>query len=291
MTFVRARWFTETNGRQIDLLVVHSMEYPEKGDSAEAIAAYFAAGAGGRKASAHECADTNSRVTCVLDKDVAYAAPGANHNGLHLELAGYARQTRAAWLDPYSRSMLTGPAADWTREKARAYGIPLTYLPAAKLLGPRPRGVTTHNEVRLAFGLTTHTDPGAGFPMDVLLAAALAGAAPPPPHQEDPMADRTLIPSWAKRDPKTNRAPFFRLNPADPTPGEGNACYVVAYNGAVFSPGLEQFGWEVGVYLGAPFVKLRRLAAPAIALAEVESTGAVVVVAEDGGIFDVARRP
>lgn len=289
MTFVKARWFTETRGRQIDLLVVHSMEIAEYPDTAELCAAYFART--DVKASAHECVDTDSSVTCVLDKDVAYAAPGANHNGMHLELAGRARQSRAEWLDPYGTAMLRGPAASWLRRKSELYVIPLVYLTAAMLRSQqRPRGVTTHNEVRIAYGLTSHTDPGKGFPMDVLLDAARQGTPAPTPAPEAPLSDRTLIPSWAVRDPATNRVPFYRLNPADPTPGEGFSAYVVGYNGAKFAPNLPT-SWEQGVIFTVPFVKLRRLAAPAVALAEVETTGAVVVLAEDGGVLDVARRP
>jgi hypothetical protein len=197
VTFIAARWFTPTDGRRIDLLVAHSMEIDERSDTAEACAAFFARTT--VKASAHECVDTNSRVTCVLDKDVAYAAPGANHNGLHLELAGRARQSRAEWLDDYGRRMLTGPAADWVAEKARAYDIPLEYVNAAGLRAGQ-RGVTTHNEVRLAFGRTDHTDPGAGFPMDVLLNAARSRLHPP--AEED---DVKFVDVHVKLDPKTGR--------------------------------------------------------------------------------------
>jgi hypothetical protein len=175
-TFLAARWFTPTSGRQIDLLVVHSMEIAETATTAEACAAFFARTT--VKASAHECVDDNSRVVCVLDKDVAYAAPGANHNGWHLELAGFARQTRAEWLDDYGRRMLTGPAAEAIAEKSQEHNIPLEFVDAAGLRAGR-RGVTTHNQVRLAFGKTDHTDPGPGFPMDVLLHAARNRLHPP----------------------------------------------------------------------------------------------------------------
>jgi hypothetical protein len=207
VTFLAARWFTPTSGRRIDWLVVHSMEMDERRDTAEACAAYFASCPeyriiNGRRfdarASAHECVDDNSRVGCVLDKDVAYAAPGANHNGLHLELAGRARQTRAEWLDDYGRRMLTGPAADWVAEKAQAYNIPLEYVNAAGLRAGQ-RGVTTHNEVRLAFGRTNHTDPGPGFPMDVLLAEARARLRPLNPEEDDVEFTDVKV----KLDPKT----------------------------------------------------------------------------------------
>src|SRR5688572_13889549 len=98
----QARHYTPTSGRQIDLVVLHDMEAPEKPATAENIASWFA-GPNAPRASAHWCFDSNSAVRCVADKDVAWHAPGANHNGLGYEMAGYARQTGAEWLDPYGR--------------------------------------------------------------------------------------------------------------------------------------------------------------------------------------------
>src|SRR5688572_29051390 len=103
---VRARWFTDvTDRRQVRLVVIHSMEAPEKGETAENVARYFQnpRDKNGKpvKASAHLCVDSDSIVQCVLDNDVAYAAPGANSDGVHIELSGYAKQTRKEWLDAY----------------------------------------------------------------------------------------------------------------------------------------------------------------------------------------------
>jgi hypothetical protein len=233
MTFVQARWFTETNGRPIDLLVVHSMEMDEKPDTAEVCARYFATT--DTKASAHACVDVDSRVDCVIDKDVAYAAPGANHDGLHLELAGRARQTRAEWLDQYSRRMIEGPAAEWVAAKAKFWRIPLEFLKADALRAGR-RGVTTHNEVRLAFGKTTHTDPGNGFPMDVLLTRArfLAGSVPAASTKDTDMRIATVpAPGQAPGPYSGGRDPYFVVTEVEGRPAE----FVVAsVNGAAFDP-------------------------------------------------------
>lgn len=179
--FVQARWFTPTNGRAIKWIVIHSMEAPESSNTAENVANYFKAGT--VKASAHYCVDNNSVVQCVLDKDVAYAAPGANSTGLHIELAGYARQSRAEWLDAYSQPMLR-LAAKLTADKLREFGIPIQSIAAAGLLAGLP-GITRHVDVSNAFHLSTHTDPGVGFPMDVFLQfvreASGASPAPTPP--------------------------------------------------------------------------------------------------------------
>jgi hypothetical protein len=274
-------------GRQIDLLVVHSMEMDEKPDTAEGCGHYFATTA--VVASAHECADNNSRVTCVRDMDIAYAAPGANHNGLHVEQAGFARQSRAEWLDAFSRPMIEEQVALWVAEKAALYHIPLDFLDPAALKTLRPRGVTTHNNVRLAYGQTTHTDPGTGYPMDVMLAAAhdhYPGAVPTPlPPLEETIVSMTVVPSWAKRDPKTSRTPWFRVVPLPPKAGQGFAADVLALNGAHLTRLDETSFGVVGV------THLTRMAAPAIGIDEIESTGAIVVLGEDGGQIDVAARP
>jgi hypothetical protein len=163
----------------IEVVVIHTMEAPEGPQTAENIAAYFAKPA--TKASAHVCVDSDSEVRCVPDADTAWAAPGANANGLQLELAGYARQTAAEWDDVYSRAMLERAAvvaASW----ATAYGIPVRHLSVAELKAGA-RGFVAHDDVSKAFKKSTHWDPGPAFPWDAFLTrvAQLAGGAPPAP--------------------------------------------------------------------------------------------------------------
>lgn len=171
--YVQAKWFTPVDQppRHIDFIVLHSMEAPEKGETAEATARYFASGAEGRKASAHYCIDSNSIVQCVQTKDVAYGAPGVNHNGIHLELAGYAKQTREAWLDLYSKATISLAAELCAKILMPKYSIPAQYADAMKLKAGGHRGITTHAQVSAAFNPGGHWDPGPAFPMDVFLAA------------------------------------------------------------------------------------------------------------------------
>jgi hypothetical protein len=59
----------------------------------------------------------------------------------------------------------------------RRFGIPNRWCTVDDLKARRA-GHTTHNDLRLAFGGTTHTDPGAGFPRDhviEIVAAELEG--------------------------------------------------------------------------------------------------------------------
>jgi N-acetyl-anhydromuramyl-L-alanine amidase AmpD len=163
MRFDQAAHYTPVAKRTIDLLVIHTMESPEKPDTAEAVANWFA-GSGAPEASAHYCIDNNTVVQCVRDHDVAWAAPGANHNGLHFEHAGRAAQSKKDWSDPYSTAMLLR-SANLAAQKCKRYGIPVRRLTAAELKAGR-RGLCGHIDVTRAFRKGTHTDPGVDFPWD-----------------------------------------------------------------------------------------------------------------------------
>jgi len=160
--FVQARNFTKGRSTHIDVLVIHTMESPEKPDTAESVANWFA-GSSAPQASAHYCIDSNSVVQCVRDTDVAWHAPGANHNGLGFEHAGRAAQTKQDWDDEYSDAMLE-LSAQLVAEKCEEYHIPVTWLQAADLRAGK-RGITGHVQVSDAFKRSDHHDPGSSFPV------------------------------------------------------------------------------------------------------------------------------
>lgn len=193
MDFLQAKNFTAVSSRSIDLLVIHDMEMTEKGDTAEKCANFFH---GQRKSnsgsSAHYCSDNNSSVQCVRDHDVAWHAPGANHDGLGFEHAGHARQSVDDWLDEYSKKMLLNVSAPLFARKAHEHGIPPVFLRASALVAQR-RGITTHWEVTKAFSHGTgHTDPGEHFPMDLFINAVQKRLGVKPgdaPHIGKPIKD------------------------------------------------------------------------------------------------------
>ena len=168
--FLHARYFTRAlAGRTIDLVVVHDMEYPEKPESAEWCAQFFAGAAGMTppRASAHYSVDRDSIVQSVRDGDVAWHAMSANRNGIGIEHAGYAKQSRADWLDDYSRAELA-LSAQLVSRLCKTYGIPVKYVGVDDLrIGER--GITGHGDVSKAFG-GTHWDPGESFPWPEYLA-------------------------------------------------------------------------------------------------------------------------
>jgi len=179
--FVRARHFTPASRgkNDIDVVVLHTMEFPEVPDAAERVARYFQTT--DREVSAHYNVDSNSIVQCVRDDDVAYAAPGNNWNGIQIEQSGFARQTSIDWSDAYSKALLERTAR-LIAEISKRYAIPIVPLDAADLRADR-RGITTHVAVSRAWGRSDHTDPGPAYPLGKVLARAkeLRGSGPPKP--------------------------------------------------------------------------------------------------------------
>ena len=166
ITFKQAKNYTPANRTEVKYIVIHSMEAGEASTTAENVSAWFA-GSSAPKASAHFCIDCDSIVQCVKETDIAWHAPGANKLGLGLEHAGYARQTRDQWLDPFSSSMLK-LSAKLTAKLCKDWNIPTKFVGRDDLKNGLA-GITTHHEVTQAFHESTHTDPGKGFPMDLYL--------------------------------------------------------------------------------------------------------------------------
>lgn len=170
LQYIQAAGYTVGRGGFSPIwIVVHDMEAGEHSGRAESTALYFANPGDGRNVSAHYCVDNDSVVQCVRLKDTAWTVgnqPG-NQRGINWELAGFARQTRAEWLDAFGVAMFH-QMAPIVRADAAKYNIPLVRRSVAELRAFKP-GVTSHNDLREAFNVTTHTDPGPAFPWDVFL--------------------------------------------------------------------------------------------------------------------------
>lgn len=170
LAFVQARYYAKGRPDGPPLwIVVHDMEASEYSGRAESTAEYFRTMTDGRTVSSHYCADNDSVVQCVLLADTAFTVgnrPG-NYRGINWEFSGFARQTRAEWLDAFGLAMFR-QAAPIIRSDMARFDIPLRRCSVSDLQARRP-GITSHNDLRLAFGGTTHTDPGPNFPWDVFL--------------------------------------------------------------------------------------------------------------------------
>lgn len=153
----------------IRLIVIHTMESQEKPNTAENVAKWFG-GSTAPQASAHFCVDSNSAVRVVDDQDIAWGAPGANSDGLHIEIAGSARQTQGQWRDEYSLAALDQAAkvaAAWCIK----YKIPVRRLNLNQLVDGKTKGFIGHVDATRAFPQYggNHTDPGKNFPWNIFL--------------------------------------------------------------------------------------------------------------------------
>lgn len=192
VAFVQARNYHRGRIRKPRLIIIHTMEYPERSNGAEWCAGYFSAD-GAPKASAHYAVDADTVIGMVRETDTAWAAPGANADGIQYEHAGFAGQCPKGWADDYSQAMLRLSASAAAASAAR-WGIPLRRLSNVQLASGYP-GFVGHNQVSQVFRLSSHWDPGPAFPwgqyMRLVEAAQLGRAVPPP-----------------KRGPTEPRGPF-----------------------------------------------------------------------------------
>lgn len=163
--FVESPNKTETSGRTLDVVVMHTMEIAERPDAAMICARWFATSVS--KVSAHYCVDAQTVIQCVREKDIAWHARGGNTHSIGVELAGFARQAAREWEDTYSTDVL-GHASVLVADVCRRCRIPIRWLDADDLLAGR-RGITGHAEVSAAFRKSDHWDPGPGFPVEPFL--------------------------------------------------------------------------------------------------------------------------
>lgn len=117
---------------------------------------------------AHFYADQDS---VVQSMDTRYDRAGhagsyeGNEHAVAVEICGFSRWSREQWLRSVHWDLLGRVLADVCRE----YGIPIV-RPAVSAMrsNPKVKGFYGHNDMRLAWGETTHTDPGPNFPWDKL---------------------------------------------------------------------------------------------------------------------------
>lgn len=127
--------------------------------------------------SSHYYVDHNS-ITQSLDTDWRAWHVGSNEGnstGISYEITGSNAKSRQWWIDNvYWRGLAAQIRADMD-----VHGIAARTLSVAEMRAGKS-GIVTHNQCRLAWGDTTHTDPGPNFPMDYLLKQVGGSAAPKP---------------------------------------------------------------------------------------------------------------
>jgi hypothetical protein len=152
---------------------IHSAETPLADSYVASIAEFFRQGPAAGT-SAHHMTGPHSWIQLLPEDVVAYAAgPKANSRGVHVEQTGRASLTRAQWCTPDGMA-LHATTARCASEACARWGIPVRWATDAQLKAAAAGqaaggGLVTHGQVARVLGGTTHTDPGPGYPADVLL--------------------------------------------------------------------------------------------------------------------------
>lgn len=161
--------YAEGRVRSIRLAVVHGTVTDPGPPNAKAVAGYFARDHGS-PSSAHITVDGGpTRYRSVHDGDTAYAAPGANADGLHVECCMRPTRDKAKgrrfWSSDKGQATL--------REAAKVVGrwvvkhhLPVVWLTPAEVKAGR-RGICDHDVVTKADLAPSagHWDVGSGFPV------------------------------------------------------------------------------------------------------------------------------
>ena len=117
---------------------------------------------------------TDGRTVRSNDDDYSPWSSGmpGNRLGIHGSAIGYASRTREQWMK-FPKQLES--IAQWLATNHREYGIPLRELTVDEVRRYVP-GVTTHaiywQAIGKAQGMDVRTDPGEGFPMDVVIKRA-----------------------------------------------------------------------------------------------------------------------
>lgn len=145
----------------IRLVVIHDAE----ASSAAGVANFFASSSSA--ASTQLAVDGKECWRMLPDLVVPWGAPGANSDGLHVEICGYAAWSKDEWLQhEHMLRRAAWKAAKW----CWLYGISARWLSDKQLANGTARGLTTHRQVsRVMQTPGGHTDPGPNFPAATFL--------------------------------------------------------------------------------------------------------------------------
>lgn len=163
--FIRAKYVGVRRTVPVRLVVIHDAEFPEIKLGARGVAKYFQHPE--KESSATICVDNQEVIQSVKDSYVAWAAPGANHDGIQVELVGYQNQTRGDWIDPYSLGVLA-LGADAVAQYCLKYSLPAVQLSDLALKGGAS-GIVGHDQVTRVYQQSDHTDPGPNFPWKLFI--------------------------------------------------------------------------------------------------------------------------
>lgn len=137
-------------------IVIHATVSSDNPGTARAIAEWWN-GPSSPKTSAHYIVDPKTTIQCVGDHTVAYHC-GSNQDCIGIELCDEQTGPANRWADADSKAIIAR-AAHLAAQLCLAYGIEARRPTVAELKSKGKHGIYGHNDSRLAFGNTTHTDP------------------------------------------------------------------------------------------------------------------------------------
>src|SRR5215469_7052838 len=164
--------YSSRGGSSVRLIVLHTAE---GATTYESLGNYFASSSSG--VSSHVGID-DKRGKCgeyVSRGNKAWTQSNANPVAVAAELCGFASWSDSTWRNSHNNMLLN--AADWVKEEASKFGIPITKLTASQAQGSG-RGVCQHRDLGAWGG--NHSDCGNGFPIDYVLDLARGGTPAPP---------------------------------------------------------------------------------------------------------------
>lgn len=150
------------NGASIDRIYLHTNEGPQGPNAATNLVDYLQR----IDAGYHVVVDDQHTVYAATDSQIVWAEGGDNTHALSVCMIGYSASTD--WNSPYSQAMVERAAqqvAVWCRQ----YNVPTTRVrPGAPGQAPTDRGIAEHADDHDPHS-EGHTDPGAGFPIDLFI--------------------------------------------------------------------------------------------------------------------------
>lgn len=178
--------------RPAEIIVMHSMECPAEDRRVTNWVRSLATPQGSRYFAHYYTGPGVTYRVAELGRTVPHVGGGNRVRGrwtLGVEQAGYARYSRQEWIDSGALNT-AGPLV--AALVAAGHGAN-RWLTPAELAQPGIRGVTSHNNMRVAFGGTSHTDPGDNYPHELLLAPTETPSPQPPSPPQLPSEEDDLM--------------------------------------------------------------------------------------------------
>jgi peptidoglycan hydrolase-like protein with peptidoglycan-binding domain len=164
--------YSSRGGSAVRLIVLHTAEGCT---TLESLGNFFASSSSG--VSSHTgIDDKRGKIGEYVSRgNKAWTQGNANPVCVATEICGFASWSESTWRNSHPNMLYN--AADWVKEEAAKYGIPITKLTASQAQGGS-KGVCQHRDLGSWGG--GHSDCGNGFPMDYVLDLARGGSPAPP---------------------------------------------------------------------------------------------------------------